>query len=124
MAAVHAGWRGLAAGVIDHAVEAMRDAGATAITAWLGPCIRSRCYEFGPRDLDAVIAAVGPEVASTTAWGAPALDVSAGVHAVLGRLGVDEVDDTGVCTACSPVHFSHRARGDSGRQAAFIWLEP
>lgn len=118
---VHAGWRGLAAGVIEHAVEAMRSLGATSVSAVLGPCIRARCYEFGGDDLDTVAAALGDDVRSTTGWGTPALDIAAGVRAALSAAAVDDVTDTGVCTACSPVHFSFRARQDVGRHAMVVW---
>lgn len=121
--AVHAGWRGMVAGVIPEAVDSMRDLGASRITAWLGPCIRSRCYEFGADDLARVEAVLGPTVRATTAWGTSALDVTAAVRSALHLAGVDDLIDTGVCTACSPRHFSHRARVDEGRQAACIWLD-
>ncbi len=120
--AVHAGWRGLAAGVVTEAVAALAGYGDGPVTAWLGPCIRARCYEFGAGDLDQVAETLGPTVRARTAWGTPALDVAAAVRAALAAAGVDDVIDTGVCTACSSTHFSHRARADTGRQAAFIWL--
>ncbi len=118
--AVHAGWRGLVSGVIENTVAAMRELGASEIEAWLGPCIRSRCYEFGANDLACAVEALGESVRATTAWGTPALDVVAGVHAVLHSQDVAIIHDCGVCTACSPVHFSHRARRDVGRLGAFI----
>ncbi len=68
------------------------------------------------------MAACGPEVRATTAWGTPALDVPAGVAAACRRLGI-VLDDLGTCTACSPVHWSFRARADAGRQALVAWLE-
>ncbi len=123
VAAVHAGWKGLLAGVVPAAVETLLGNGDGPVSAWLGPCIRARCYEFGADDLDAVAAVLGDEVRSHTAWGTPSLDVTAAVTASLRQAGVDRLVDTGVCTACSPVHFSHRARGDRERQAAFVWLE-
>ncbi len=86
------------------------------------PHIRQRCYEFGAADLDAVTGAVGPEVRGVTAWGTPALDLTAAVRRALDDAGVAVVDDVGTCTACSPVHYSHRAGGDTGRQAAVAWL--
>ena len=52
MAAVHAGWAGLVAGVIGRAVEAMGVLGATRIEGALGPCIHAGCYEFGAADLE------------------------------------------------------------------------
>jgi YfiH family protein len=121
----HVGWRGLAAGVVQAAVAAMVRAGAgsEAIDAVIGPCIRPECYEFGPDDLERVAAAAGDEVRATTAAGAPALDLAAGIRSTLGRSGVRSINDTGDCTACGPDWFSHRARRDAGRQAAVVWLE-
>lgn len=114
---VHAGWRGLAAGVIPAALDAMAALGARDIRAVVGPCIRAECYEFGAADLDTVAAALGDGVRSATSWGTPALDL---VAAVQGQL--PDVVDEGVCTACSPDHYSHRARGEAERQAVVAWL--
>lgn len=118
---VHAGWRGLVAGVIEAAATAMADLGAPPTQATLGPCIRPRCYEFGEAELAEVAAAYGSSVRSTTAAGSPALDVAAGVAEACRRLGIALADD-GTCTACSPHHFSHRARGEAGRQALVAWI--
>lgn len=119
--AVHAGWRGVVAGVLEEAVSRMRALGATDVEAALGPCIHPSCYEFGVDDLDRVAARLGDSVRATTADGRPALDLPAAVHAALVSAGVTRVSDTGVCTACSGVHFSHRARRDTGRQALAVW---
>lgn len=124
VAAVHAGWRGLVAGIVPVTVDAMRRRGARRITAWLGPCIRARCYEFGAHDLRSAVDVLGDRVESTTAWDTPAFDVTAAVVGSLEQARVPLVTDSGVCTACSPIHYSHRARADQGRQAALIWLEP
>jgi hypothetical protein len=120
--AVHAGWRGVAGGVIDAAVARLRRLGATQIVAALGPCIHAGCYEFSPADLNMVVDRLGPNVASVTTAGRPALDLPAAVRTSLGALGVELVADDETCTACSPAHFSHRARRDAGRQAALVWL--
>jgi YfiH family protein len=117
----HAGWRGLAEGVLPATVVAMRALGAGTITATLGPCIRPGCYEFGAADLDAVAARLGDHVRATTASGAPALDVPAAVRASLASVGVTDVVDLGTCTACSSDHWSHRARADVERQAVVAW---
>ncbi|MCU1455114.1 MAG: laccase, partial [Acidimicrobiales bacterium] len=90
---VHAGWRGVAAGVIGAAAEAMRSLGATDIAAEVGPCIRARCYEFGGDDLDAVAAACGDHVRATTAWGTPALDLGGAIHTALAAAGIAPVLD-------------------------------
>jgi polyphenol oxidase len=117
----HAGWRGLLAGVLERTVDTMMSLGASAVGARLGPCIHAACYEFGPDDLDRVASRLGDGVRATTSAGAPALDVPAAVRCALGSAGVDDVDDVGVCTACSPDHFSWRARGEQQRQAAVAW---
>jgi polyphenol oxidase len=122
IAAVHAGWRGLMAGVVDRAVEAMGKLGAGSIVAALGPCIHAPCYEFSPGDLDVVAAELGDTVRGRTAGGRPALDVPAAVRAALTRNGVELVHDENICTACSPDHWSHRARGDVARQGVVTWL--
>lgn len=123
VAAVHAGWRGLVAGVIPAAVEALRRLDPDGpVTATLGPCIHAECYEFSPDDLDAVAAVLGAGVRARTAAGAPALDVPAAVRAALTGAGVTDVRDVDVCTSCSAGHWSHRARQDPERQAAVVWL--
>ncbi len=135
VAAAHAGWRGLCAGVLDATVEAMRTVASPAVRRGraapeprllgaLGPCIHAECYEFSPPDLDRAAAALGEEVLATTADGRPALDVPAAVVAALGRLGV-EVDTTASsCTACDPEGrwYSHRARREVERQAGVVWV--
>lgn len=119
----HAGWRGLMAGVLERTVEAMVEVGASAPVAIVGPCIRPAAYEFGQAELDAVVAAIGPAVRSVTARGTPALDIPAGVLAVLDRMGVDLVADIGSCTAAdSGKRWSHRARSDRERQALIVWI--
>jgi purine-nucleoside/S-methyl-5'-thioadenosine phosphorylase / adenosine deaminase len=119
---VHAGWRGLAGGVVENAVAVMREHGATAITAALGPCIRAGCYEFGAGDLAQMAEQFGPGVCTTTAWGTPGLDLAAGVAVALGRAGAELALDAGACTACSAAWYSHRARQDSARQATLAWV--
>ena len=117
----HAGWRGVAGGVIEATVAEMESLGASGIEAAVGPCIHAECYEFGPTELDEVAARLGESVRATTAAGAPALDLPAAVRAALARAGVESVDDAGVCTACSPSHFSWRARKETQRQATVVW---
>jgi YfiH family protein len=120
-AAVHAGWRGLVAGVVDQTVRRMRDLGATDVRGVLGPCIHAGCYEFGDADLDTVSDAFGPSVRGTTRDGAPALDLVAGVRAATAAAGAELVGVIDSCTACAGGQFSHRARADRGRQALVVW---
>jgi len=123
VAAVHAGWRGLRAGVLQRAAEAARALGASELRAVLGPCIHPECYEFGADDLDVVVAELGDGVRALTADGRPALDVPTAVAAALKQAGVTELDDVGVCTACSDDYFSWRARGELARQAMVVWRD-
>jgi YfiH family protein len=123
VAAVHAGWRGLVAGVLERAVDAAYSLGATELQAVLGPCIHAECYEFGAAELDTVAAKLGDAVRSTTAGGQPALDVPAAVRSALRGAGVAAVDDIDVCTACSDDYFSWRARGELARQALVVWRD-
>jgi hypothetical protein len=119
----HAGWRGLVAGVLPAAVGAMRALGAGRVRALLGPCIHPGCYEFGEAALAEVVAELGPAVVGRTAAGAPALDVPAAVGASLAGVDVPLDASSSTCTACRPAAlWSHRARGDSGRQAALAWM--
>lgn len=122
----HAGWRGIVAGVLGEAVAALRSlapgSADTAVRALVGPTIRPRAYEFGAAELDAVCTAVGCDVAGVTSWGAPALDLVAAVSAALRAAGVHDVEDLGFDTS-GPGFFSHRARGDTARQATAVRLE-
>ncbi len=120
---VHAGWRGLAAGIVANAVDALRRLSSGPISAVLGPCIRAECYEFGRVDLDVLASRFGEDVRSVSDRGTPALDLPATVRIALARSGVDSMRDVGCCTSCSSRHWSHRARGDLGRQALVAWLE-
>jgi copper oxidase (laccase) domain-containing protein len=76
-------------------------------------------------DLDRVAARYGDGVRATTRSGRSALDVPAAVTAALAAIPTAEVTRAGPgCTACdTPPMFSHRARGDSARQAMVVWLE-
>jgi hypothetical protein len=121
---VHAGWRGLLAGVIERTVEAMREAGATRVKAVVGACIGPECYEFGAGDIGPIVDRYGPSVASRTSSGAPALDLRAGVHLALAGAEVEVAADHGLCTACGPDLFSWRARKDTGRQALVLTSSP
>jgi len=122
----HAGWRGILAGVIGRVVDGVRRASpATSepgLRAVVGPVIRPSSYEFGPAELGAVASAAGCDVAAVTSWGTPALDLGAAVHGALASAGVIEVEDLGLDTARDSF-FSHRTRGDQGRQATVARLE-
>ncbi len=119
----HAGWRGLAAGVLPATVRAMRSLGASEVHALLGPCIHPCCYEFGSAALASVSAAVGATVAGTTTSGELALDVPAAVSASLAAVDVELDTSATRCTSCEvDRHWSHRARAEPERQAGVAWL--
>ena len=116
---VHAGWRGLVAGVIEAAAEELRQRSTGEVVAVVGPHIRTECYEFGP-ELDELVERFGPEVAGHTAAGTPALDLSAVVRTVLAGASIDVAVDDGRCT-CAEELFSHRWGGDRERHALVAW---
>jgi len=118
--AVHAGRRGMAAGVVPSTVARMRELGARAITAWLGPSVCGKCYEV-PQELQDQVAAVEPVSRATTSWGTPSLDVAAGVRAQLVRDGVGVID-AGRCTRESPDLYSYRRDGAGMSLAGLIRL--
>lgn len=113
----HAGWRGLAAGVISATVRRLSEGGGATTCAVVGPVICPDCYEFGADDLDVVADALGEGVRSVTATGTPALDLRAAITGALAECGVDDVRFVAGCTACGDVGFSHRARHESERHA-------
>jgi polyphenol oxidase len=121
VAAVHAGRAGLVAGVVQAALKAMLAAGARRdrVVAALGPCIAGASYEV-PADLRAQVDRQVPGVATTTSWGTPALDLAAGVVAVLRDAGVETVTSSTVDTWTDPDHYSYRREGRTGRFAAVI----
>ncbi len=125
VAAVHAGWRGVEAGVLERAVAAMRALGASRVWGRIGPCIEAACYEFTGPELDVLVERLGAGVRARTTSGTPALDLPAAVRIALARTGVVDVSVDGRCTACRAGElWSHRARGDRARQALAVWRWP
>lgn len=117
----HAGRLGTQLDIATATVGAMRELGASRITAWIGPYICGRCYEV-PAAMQAEIAASVPETLAETSWGTAALDLGAGVRAQLERSGVT-VLEVGRCTREDPELHSHRRDGAAaGRFAGLVWL--
>lgn len=117
---VHAGRRGLVAGVAPAAAQTLLDRGRGGVTAWVGPRICGRCYELDAATSAEVAAAV-PSAAATTWTGTPAADIGAGVTAQLEDLGV-AVHHIGGCTREDDRFFSHRRNGTSQRQGVLAVL--
>lgn len=124
VAAAHAGWRGLRAGVLEASVEALACAPSELI-AWLGPAIGPRAYEVGEDVRSAFLA--DPErdfrpafTASGDRW---LLDLYAAARIALAARGVTQVFGGGRCTHAEAERFySYRRDGRTGRQACLVWL--
>jgi YfiH family protein len=121
----HAGWRGMAAGVIENTVAAL-GADPREVLAWMGPTIGPAAFEVGADVREAFLAA-GPEVgAAFEPHGAGKFmaDLYALARLRLARAGVREVHGGGFCTYREPQRFfSYRRVPASGRMGAFIWME-
>jgi len=115
VAAVHAGWRGLAAGVLEEGVRALRDVGGGGeIVAVIGPCAGVCCYEVG-EEVHAAFADAYRD--------GRLIDLRALARDRLLAAGVSKVSDVPACTVCDERFFSYRREGErAGRQAAVAWL--
>jgi YfiH family protein len=113
IAALHGGWRGLAAGIVGRGVEAVEGA-AAAIGPAIGPC----CYEVGD-DVLAAFRGLGAGRSNDRR-----IDLPAVAETLLRRAGVDDVARIDLCTRCNPeLLFSHRGAGPrTGRQAGVGWM--
>lgn len=120
VAMLHAGWRGLAAGVVGEGVRALRELGAVApLGAAIGPGAGPCCYEVGEEVRAAFAGRAG------AARSGRGLDLKAAAAHELTLAGVTQVYDVGLCTICSDrsLFFSHRRdSGITGRQAGIAWL--
>lgn len=123
-AAAHAGWRGLAAGILEATVSAMK-CNPTDLMAWMGPAIGPRAFEVGDDVYDAF---AGSNVENSTAfkphgdrWLANLYQLA---RLALGRAGIEQVSGGQYCTYSEPDSFySYRRDGVTGRMASVIWIE-
>ena len=124
VAVAHAGWRGLAGGVLEATVRALGVAPRT-LLAWFGPAIGPRHFEIGPEVRDELLRG-DPDAHGAfevNARGRFMADLSALARSRLARLGVERVYGGTECTHSHPdKYFSHRRDGPTGRQATLIWL--
>ena len=122
----HAGWRGLAAGVIARCVGAMDRHGGE-LLAWLGPAIGPEAYEVGPDVREAILraqpearSAFAPAPSGSDRWLA---DLYAVAVQQLESLGIDRIYGGGFCTFRDEVRFfSYRRDGTTGRFATLVWI--
>ena len=126
ISAVHAGWRGLASGIIEQAVTRMR-APAKSILAWMGPAIGPAAFEVGDEVRD-VFVKQAAEDALAFAAGRPGhwwADIYQLARQRLNRAGVGFISGGDYCTVADRERFfSYRRDGVTGRMASLIWLEP
>jgi hypothetical protein len=114
----HAGWRGLAAGVLEATVDAMSVAPGS-LVAWMGPAIGPRVYEVG-EDVRAAFADAHFVASRPGHW---LLDLYSVAREKLAKCGVARVYGGGFCTYSERARFfSHRRERGAGRMAAAIWL--
>jgi YfiH family protein len=124
--AAHAGWRGLASGVLT-GVVAQFDCKPTEIMVWLGPAIGPDAFEVGAEVRAAFVSADADAAAafSENARGRWQADLHGLARLQLKRAGVDAIYGDTRCTyADSEQYFSHRREAPCGRMASLIWLEP
>lgn len=124
VAAAHAGWRGLAAGVLEATLDALPVPAAT-LMAWLGPAIGPTAFEVG---IDVRDAFIGVDPTSSECFvqqpsGKYLADLYALARRRLARHGISRIHGGTRCTVSEPQHFfSHRRDGRCGRMAALIWI--
>ena len=126
VAAAHAGWRGLASGVLEAAVRTFSAAPAD-ILVWLGPAIGPRQFEVGAEVRDTFMS-THPQAAEAFVPGAAPGKFMADIYALarlrLAAVGVTAVYGGGLCTVEDERFFSYRRAARTGRFASLVWLEP
>lgn len=121
----HAGWRGLAAGVLESTLDALAVPPGE-VVAWIGPAISAACYEVDEPVRTAFAGAPGAAGAfnGTGEAGHWHCDLPGLAGARLRSLGVGDVEQSGLCTFSGPDRFySYRRDGETGRMATLAWIE-
>ncbi|WP_053143997.1 peptidoglycan editing factor PgeF [Pseudomonas sp. P97.38] len=125
VAAAHAGWRGLANGVLEATLDSLQ-VPADQVLAWLGPAIGPQAFEVGPEVRDAFIAQL-PSAAQAFVpshnVGKFLADIYALARLRLAARGVTAVYGGGLCTVTDPRFFSYRRNPRTGRFASLVWLD-
>jgi len=125
VAVAHAGWRGLAAGILENAVAALGGE-ASRVLAWLGPAIGPEAFEVGPEVREAFVAVHGEAAGAFVPRGGGKFmaDLYDLARLRLARVGVGRVWGGGFCTYTDRGRFfSYRRVKESGRLGAFIWID-
>ena len=125
VAAAHAGWRGLAAGVLEAAAQSL-NVEPQDILVWLGPAIGPKAFEVGGevrevfiKDLPDAAAAFVPSINE----GRYMADIYELARLRLARCGITAVYGGGFCTVTDPRFFSYRRSSRTGRFASLVWIE-
>jgi len=122
VAAVHAGWRGLAGGIVENALEKF----SGDVMLWLGPAIGPEAFEVGEDVLQAFLdhdSKAGEAFVPGNQKGKWWANMATLTRLRMAKLGIDQVFDSGLCTYQDPKRFySYRRDGVTGRQATFIWI--
>jgi YfiH family protein len=124
--AAHAGWRGLANGVLENTVAAMHSP-ASELIAWLGPAAGPQAYEIGAEVFEAFVSQDGKAASAFVATrpGHWRVDLYALARQRLVRLGIARVHGGDLCTISDPQRFfSHRRDARTGRMATVVWMQP
>jgi hypothetical protein len=125
-AAIHAGWRGMSAGILEAALghlQASHGVGPGDIEAAIGPAVGPCCYEVGGEVLQAFRERSGDltRAAWSTVRERLRLDLRHALRALLAEAGVEQATTLGPCTRCSPQYASYRRDGTAaGRQLSFV----
>ena len=128
LAAAHAGWRGLANGILAATVRRLPDPPET-LSAWIGPSIGPCCYEVSPEVADQVLHRTGPGALGLVRGGPsgkPHLDLFSTAETQLRALGVRRIAALRNCTRCDEENLhSYRREGQGGgRNLSFVYVRP
>tara|TARA_Y100001970_G_scaffold2134_1_gene2508 strand:+ start:658 stop:1353 length:696 start_codon:yes stop_codon:yes gene_type:complete len=120
---MHLGWRGIEGGLLEKTLQFIRSKSSEPITAILGPCIDTCCYEFGQNELRILVEKYGEKILGRTNKGSIAFDMRACVKEILKSSNVEIKYEEDSCTKCDSRYWSFRADGTGKRQVMIAWKQ-
>ena len=120
---MHLGWRGIEEGLLEKTLQFIRTKSSEPITAVLGPCIDTCCYEFGQNELRILVEKYGEKIVGRTNKGSIAFDMRACVKEILKSSNVEIKYEEDSCTKCDSRYWSFRADGTGKRQVMIAWKQ-
>ena len=120
---MHLGWRGIEEGLLEKTLQFIRSKSSEPITAVLGPCIDTCCYEFGQNELRILVEKYGEKIVGRTNKGSIAFDMRACVKEILKSSNVEIKYEEDSCTKCDSRYWSFRADGTDKRQVMIAWKQ-